>query len=305
MFTALLSGFFVALDYALLDIAMSASFFSDTNSGALAPHIVNFYHVFLASVILFIYICARREVSGIKGLFHCKGGRLILLSAFIGGSVGNTCYVLAVYYIGAGPAAAISALFPAVGGLISHFLLKEHMSRLQIFGLLLSVCAVFLLGLLSGSGGAHADPRGFPFAVICCLSWALDPILFAMGNKEAAASRGISVFARHCSSAIVAGAIILPAVRGWKTAIEIIPHRPMLLIFLAAIILSIVYFLFFSAVEKIGPTKAMSLNITYTAWAVIFAFLFMNVIPSKQSLALSFLIVAGSLVASINIKRKK
>ena len=118
-------------------------------------------------------------------------------------------------------------------------------------------------------------------------------------------TQGQALLVRQTLSAIVCGFIILPLLRGWEYTVLVFSDRSTLYILLGAIFLTTSYLCYYRAILKIGATKAMALNITYTAWAIVFSLLLMNTIPSTKNILCSILILGGSLGASIGPVKAK
>jgi len=158
---------------------------------------------------------------------------MVLLSSLLGGPVGMSAYVAAVHYAGPALASAVSALFPAVGALLAWVLLKERLRKVQVLGLSVSVTGVALLGLGYGPEGGKNVPLGFVFALICCVSWALETVLFSWGIRRTGLTLGQALLLRQTVSAAACGGIILPLLRGWEETLSVLPvfHRllPLLL----------------------------------------------------------------------------
>ena len=75
-------------------------------------------------------------------------------------------------------------------------------------------------------------------------------------------------------SAIVYAIIILPALQGWNICVDLFEHqniKTLMFIVLAAFCATVSYLFYYRAIAKIGVSKAMALNITYTAWAMFFS----------------------------------
>ena len=58
------------------------------------------------------------------------------------------------------------------------------------------------------------------------------------------------------------------------------------------------YLCYYATIRRLGPSLAMTLNITYVAWAFIFEFLFLRKIPQAESIFCSSLILTGAFVTA-------
>ena len=134
--------------------------------------------------------------------------------------------------------------------------------------------------------------------VICCVGWASEAVICAYGLKDPGITDEQALQIRQVTSAVCYGILILPIIRGWGFTMEILPSIPVLIISLAACAGTASYLLYYRAITRIGPAKAMALNITYSAWAMMFAFLLMQEIPKGKSIICAVMILMGSITAA-------
>jgi len=84
---------------------------------------------------------------------------------------------------------------------------------------------------------------------------------------------------RQTTSAVVYGLIILPVLKGWGfTASLLTPATGWLIptIVIAGLFATVSYLFYYKAIAKIGASKAMALNVTYCAWAIVFTVLILG-----------------------------
>ena len=62
------------------------------------------------------------------------------------------------------------------------------------------------------------------------------------------------------------------------------------------------YLFYYKAINKIGASKAMALNITYCAWAILFGFLFLQESVSLKNMISAIVIIGGSIIAASDVK---
>ena len=56
--------------------------------------------------------------------------------------------------------------------------------------------------------------------------------------------------------------------------------------------------MYYRAITKIGATKAMALNITYSAWSIVFALLLLGTLPTVTSVIFGIVLIGSSLIAA-------
>jgi drug/metabolite transporter (DMT)-like permease len=213
-----------------------------------------------------------------------------------------TGYVLSIKYIGAAYTAIISALFPAIGALLSYLFLKEKMKINQMIGLVFSIGGVIVLGYTSGGDGVSNGFIGVLFALLCVLGWGAEAVIIAYGLKDPDISDEQAYHIRQMTSALFYGVIILPILKGWKIALEIIPTSVTGIILISALFGTASYLFYYKAIHKIGASKAMALNITYSAWAIIFGYVLLQETVSMKDIVCALVIISGSIVAGGDIR---
>ena len=306
MFEGLLSGIFWALDTVILGIALAMTPFVSTEQAIfLAPFASTFVHDFCSGVWMLIYMGVKKEYGKVIKALKTKSGKYIMLGALLGGPIGMSGYVAAIKFIGPAYTAIISALYPALGALLAYIFLKEKMSKIQLAGLGVSILGVIGLSYVS-DGGARPENLvvGFLCALLCVFGWAGEAVICAYGMKDPDVSDEQALQIRQITSAVFYGAIILPIIAGWKFTISIIPTTIAPVILLAALFGTVSYVMYYRAINKLGPAKAMALNITYTAWSIVFALILLKQVPSVRSIIFGIIVIAGSFVAANGIRLK-
>lgn len=303
MFEGLLSGIFWALDTVILGIALAMTPFVSTEQAIfLAPFVSTFVHDFCSGIWMLIYMGIKKEYGKVIKALKTKSGKYIMLGAILGGPIGMSGYVAAIKFIGPAYTAIISALYPALGALLAYLFLKEKMSKIQLLGLGVSLLGVIGLSYVS-DGGARPENLvvGLFCALLCVFGWAGEAVICAYGMKDPDVSDEQALQIRQITSAVFYGAIILPIIAGWGLTISIVPTRTAGIIVLAALFGTISYVMYYRAINKIGPAKAMAMNITYTAWAIVFALVLLKEMPSVKSIICGIIVICGSFVAANGI----
>lgn len=305
MFEALFAGLLWGLDTVILGVALSLSSFVRTEQAIfLAPFISTFIHDLSSSLWMIIYMGIKKQYGKVIQALKTKSGKYIVLAAMVGGPIGMTGYVLSIKYIGAAYTAIISALFPAVGAFLSYLFLKEKMKTHQIIGLAFSIGGVIMLGYKPGGSEVNNASIGFLFALLCVFGWAAEAVIIAYGLKDPEISNEQALQIRQMTSAIFYGIIILPILKGWGITLEIIPTNTSGIILASALFGTISYLFYYKAINKIGASKTMSLNITYCAWSIAFGYLLLKEAMVVKDIFCAIVIISGSLIAGGDIKEK-
>lgn len=303
MLEGLLSGFFWGLDTVIIGVALAMSPFATTEQAVLlAPFVSTFIHDLFSSLWMAIYMGIKKQSKEFLRALKTKGGKYVVLAALVGGPIGMTGYVLSIKYIGAGYTAIISSLYPAVGAFLSYIFLKEKMRIDQMLGLAVSVGGIIVLGYTPGGSPKENLLIGFLFALMCVFGWAAEAVIIAYGLRDAEINDEQALQIRQLTSAIFYGIIILPLMKGWGTTLTILPTMTSAIILASALFGTTSYLFYYKAINKIGATKAMALNVTYSAWSIVFGFLLLSETISTKEIICALVIISGSIVAGGDIK---
>ena len=302
MITGLLSGIFWALDTVIIGIALSSAVFNNSKEIILfAPFISTFLHDFSSSIWLLIYVFIKRQFNLFKMALLSKAGRFIALGAIFGGPIGMSCYIAAIKNIGPGYTAVISSMYPALGAFFAHIFLKEKMNLIQILGLVISILGIIVLGYNPVLQEYNNFTIGIVFAVLCCVGWASEAVICAYGMRDPNVNNEQALQIRQLISAISYIFIIILVLDCLEYTVEIIKSEVSPIIIIAALCGTVSYLCYYKAIMVLGAAKAMPLNITYSAWAILFSLIFLQVVPDIKSIVCGVVIIIGSIIASTDI----
>lgn len=295
----IISGFMWALDTVLIGIVLSRSVFVSSEYVILiAPLISTFLHDLLSSVWVALYLLFRGELKDALASIKTKSGKFVLLGGLLGGPVGMTSYILAIKYLGSSYAAPFSAIYPAVGALFAFILLRDRLAPRNWLGLITSIFFIFLLGY-TGEGEIASGNYwlGILFILLCISGWGMESTIVAYGMKDDEITPDQSLLLRQMVSAFTYGFIILPFIKdGYSLAYEAVISKELLFILFIAFAGSVSYLCYYKAIDAIGPTRAMGLNISYSAWAIILGFFIVGSPMTFKMLFFSIMIIIGSVM---------
>ncbi len=289
MFAGIVAGVTWALETVILGIALAMSPFCSTEQAIfLAPFVSTFLHDACSAVWSLIYNGVRGNLGNVWKAFKTKSGKWVVAAAVIGGPVGMTGYVMAVNYMGASIGAVASAIFPAIGSVLAYLFLKEKMKWYQW---------IFLVLTLLGVYGLSYDPTlniqnfwlGLLGALMCAFGWGIEAVVLAKCLKDPEVTDEYALQIRQTTSALVYGIVILPLIGGWKFTVGLFTAGTGWLlptIVIAALMATVSYLFYYKAIAQIGASKAMALNVTYSAWAIVFSALWTLILGGKAELSL-------------------
>ena len=279
MFAGIVAGITWAIETIVLGIALAMSPFCSTEQAIfLAPFVSTFLHDACSAIWATAYNGVRGNLKNVWKAFKTKSGKWVVAAAVIGGPIGMTGYVLAVNYMGASIGAVASAVFPAIGSILAYIFLKEKMKWHQW---------IFLVFTLLGVYGLSYSPElqiqnfwlGLLGAAMCAFGWGIEAVILAKCLNDPEVLDEYALQIRQTTSALTYGIIILPVLKGWGfTASLFSAETGWLLptIAIAALFATVSYLFYYKAIAQIGASKAMALNVTYCAWAIVFTVLILR-----------------------------
>lgn len=308
MTAGVLAGVTWALETVILGIALQMSpLSSDGRIAFLAPFIATFLHDAFSAGYMLLYNIVRGNARSLFAVCKKKTVLWLILSSAIGGPVGMTGYVMAVRYMGASVGAVASAIYPAIGAVLACLFLKEKNKWYQWIFLALTLLGV--LGI-SYSPGLQMENvwLGLLGAFMCAFGWGIEAVILAKCFKDDGIKNEYALNIRQVVSALIYGALILPVIGGWKPTVGLLARGEGLLlsvIAIAALCATLSYMLYYRAIAAIGAAKAMALNITYTAWAILFTVVLLGDLSVLNPMTLTFapMIVICGFFAATDIKQ--
>ena len=273
MLTGIFAGITWALETVILGIALGMSPMVSTEQAILlAPFVGTFLHDVCSALFIFLYNAIRGNLRSLWNTLKTRDLKWLILASCIGGPVGMTGYVLAVGNMGASVGAVASAVYPAIGTVLAFFFLKERVRWYQWIFLIFTLLGVYGLSY-SPSVNIENFWLGLLGAFLCAFGWGIEAVILAKCLKNPEIKNECALAVRQTTSALVYGIMILPILGGWDfTAALFAGDTGMLLptIAAAALCATVSYLFYYKTIAKVGAAKAMALNITYTAWAIVF-----------------------------------
>ena len=279
------------LDTVLMSLVLAMTPFLPDEAVFLAPFVTAFLHDAFSTIWTFLYLAAKRQLSSLFKAMKTKSALFVVIAALMGGPVGMTGYLLAVKLIGPSYTAIISSLYPAVGAILSYFILKEKLNKKAWIGLVFAIIGVTVLGYSSGESGISVV--GFLCAFLCVIGWGSECVICAYGMKGDEVSSEFALQIRQLTSAIVYGVLIIPIVGGIGLSVEVLRTNVIWWIAGTALSGTVSYLFYYNAIYRIGPTRAMGLNITYVVWSIVFDRFINGTEISIKTVLCSLMVIAG------------
>ena len=294
----MISGIIGAISWSLETVVIGIALSKSSLCGVfLAPFVSTFIHDTFSAIFVSLYNLFRGNIKNVwKALMHTKTGKYVIVGALIGGPIGMTGYVLCVNYLGASIGAVASAIYPAIGSVLAFIFLKEEMPWYRWVLLIITLMGVYLL-----SYSPQLNIRDFWIGIIgvlmCSFGWGIEAVILAKCMQDPEMKDEYALQIRQIISAIINGCVVLPIVGGCKFTMHLVMNDAEWIlptIALAALFATISYLFYYKAIYKIGASKAMALNVTYTAWSIFF-----TVVLLRDMSVLSPLVIVCAIVVIV------
>ena len=309
MLFGVIAGISWGLETFVLGIALSMTpFVSDQQALFLAPFVSTFLHDLCSAIFSCAYNGVRGQLPAVIKALKSDVGKYVMLAGLIGGPIGMTGYVLTIKYMGASIGAVASAVFPAIGAVLACIFLKEKMKWYRWILLIITLLGVYGLSY-SPDLSISNFWLGIVGALMCSFGWGIEGVILAKCFTSPDVKNEYALQIRQTTSALIYAIIILPVIKGWglTTKLFIYPDFRYVLpiIALAALFATISYFSYYKAISKVGVSKAMALDISYVAWAMIFTVLFKKdySVLSPITIICALLVVVCGILAATDFKQ--
>lgn len=307
----ILAGAFSGLSWgidALLISFVLLALGSDTLSTTLT---VSMLHDGFAALWLLFLLLLRGRLKEIRIALKQRDALYCMLGALLGGPIAMTCYLLSIATAGVAVTTTVTACYPLLGAALSVLILKEKVGRRTWIGLSLCLVGIALTAYSpeEGSMGSFAW-NSLLFAGLAAVGWASESVVCAYGMRADGIAPPTALLIRESTSAI-AYLVIISVFTFWINGAEAESlqqlftfSRPTALLLLTAFIGMSSFLAWYTAIDTIGPARALGLNVTYSVWGVILAALFLDQPPSLWVLLGSLIILLGVCYGSLSSKNE-
>lgn len=301
--TGILSGATWGLDAVMLGVVMVMAPFVENPVLLIAGGVLcSALHDVFSAIWLFGYMGYKGRLGELGSAIKTKDGRWCALAAVFGGPLAMTFYTLAISTGGAALAASVTAIYPLLGTALAVFILKERTGIQTWIGLIICVIGIIIIGW-SPAGMENVNiSLGVMLALIAAIGWATEGVLCGYGMKGGEVDPYIALLIRYATSATVYIFIVSPIFGGGFVnagigIAAIFSYTPCwILLSITALVGMLSFLCWYTAIDNIGATKGLCLNVTYSFWSVCFTLLLSIFLPEYFSGALSWIIAIGSIL---------
>ena len=299
MWQGIFSGFLWASDTVL----MNTVFMNDITLAVL-PLIMAGIHDLISVFVITIILGLSRNVHHVIRDIHSKGAKFIGMAALLGGPIGLSAYILAIYFLGPFLVCVITSLYPAIGSVLANLFLGERRKVYQWIALGISIGAVIFLGITYDSAIQNIW-LGLVAAIICAVAWGSEAVICSWTLGKYNLQDTSALWIRQGSSAVVSTMIVGGLMLGGlsiDTVGDLILDKVNWLV-VAATCGALSYMFYYKSISNIGASRAMAVNSSYSGFAILINVLVWGIVPTYQEIILGVLIVGGGIVSAYDYKK--
>lgn len=289
------SGMLWGLDTVILSIALATSAFGHLTG---SPLVTAALHDSLCALLMLIVMAGSGQLGDTRRGWATSHGKAVSAAALLGGPIGMFGYALAIENLGAGYTAILSTFYPALGTFLATGLLKEQMRRRQLLALAVAILAIIVVGSSSLEDAPGSTLLGAIGATMCILGWGSEAVILAWAMRDKRVDNHVALHIRQTTSALAYLLFVIPITGNLDSLSRVMFTPGTAIIAGAAVAGTISYLCYYRAIHTIGAARAMAINISYSAWAVIFAFILTAVIPAPIEITGCIVILISTVLAA-------
>ncbi|WP_051617396.1 DMT family transporter [Prevotella sp. HUN102] len=308
--TGIGSGMTWGLDTVLIGTAMACSpFVNDPVLLLAGAFVCSMLHDFFAALWMLLFMGFKGELKNLIPAFKIKDAWFCILGAVFGGPLAMSFYMMAIGEGGPALTATVTAIYPLLGSAMAVFILKERIQMQGWIGLLICIFGIILVGYLPNDNSQINISNGIMLSLIAAIGWATEAVVCGYGMKNDKISPQMALLIRELTSALAYIVLIVPIMSGafqagFQGVSAVISDNTAILLIVAAAFVGVSSFLmWYTSINSIGAAKALCFNVTYSFWAVVFTFIFLQSELTLNIVIGSILIISGVTVATL-VKRK-
>lgn len=301
MLNALLSGIFWGADTSFMGyyFSMYSIYFMVP---LLFPIFITFIHDMVSALLINISILITGRLKAVITDIKKAKSKYIWLGSFLGGPIGMCSFILAIEYAGPAITAIISSIYPAVGLFFAYILLKEKRKPYQVVALFIAIAFIIALGFID-EDHTNRSVMGIILALVCACAWGSEAVLCSYGMKSGEISNLSAICIRQNLSMITYGTLMTLYFVFFHYGESIDFNSSLAYIGMAAIFGSTSYYCYYRALATIGVSRAMALNISYTAFSAIFSYLLFGIELTISQMLIGFCIVVSGLISAYDFEK--
>lgn len=290
---ALLSGVCWGADGVVLGVALSMAPFVGA-AALVAPLAAAALHDILATGWMVAFNATTGRLRQLPRSLASRQGLILCAAAVIGGPVAMSGYLFGIKFASAAYALALTAIYPAVGAVLSRIFLREHVTRRGWLGIAVTVTGAVIATYTPPGGEMPHFYLGIGLAVVATLGWGIEGVLAIHAMKVV--EPVVAGTLRMATSAVVYLAVVLPLVGGLRVLGSAFGSAGLWVVLGASAAGAASYLTYYAANHLVGASRAMPINALYAVWAIVFSVVLTGLHPTVQLVAGVLITFAGAVL---------
>ncbi len=271
----------------------------------LAPIVGAAMHDGFAGLWLFLYNLATGRAAEYMRVLKTKPGRIVVLGAMCGGPIAMSGYLVGAGMASLPYALAVVACNPAVGVILASIILKEKIVPRVWLGIILCIAGAIVINWFPPEGDYPMFYLGIGISLLATFGWGAEGFLSTFGMDMV--DPDIAIGIREKASFVVYMIVVVPLVAvflgvglffGWEIFAISFTTKSIIFLAIASFLGGLSYLTWYRALNMTGVARAMSLNITYALWAIIFTALF-GMIGIMDPVSMSKTLIIGAVMITL------
>jgi drug/metabolite transporter (DMT)-like permease len=246
--------------------------------------------------------CLRRGLGKIVRLVASREAGAVVACSILGGPVFMGAYVASMVLAGPSTALTLTATYPVFGAVLADRLLRQRLTGLGWLA---------VGGTTVGAALTVFDAGSSPSGVVALLG-----LVLALAGAAAVALEGVLAYKvmitadpeavlvlRQLIAAVLFAIAVVAVPGGPATASALTRPDIGSIILVAGAIGGYSYAVWYRAMRKIGVAEAMTLNITYAMWGILFGWLIAQTSAGPFALIGCVVVVAGACLTILSGRR--
>ncbi len=196
-------------------------------------------------------------------------------------------FSIAVIYIDASIEVVLNSTSPMFAALFAYILLKKRLSKVQLVGLITGIIGVAIVSSVSLSG---ASIQVILSILACLLAASLYGFSGVFIKKHAS---HIESKMMTMGSLLFAGLAVLPFSFSHGIVGDVTPSIIVLLLTFGVVGTAVTYLMYFALIKQVGATKALTVTYLMPSFGVLWAYLFVDEVPTLNIYIGTVVIFAG------------
>lgn len=298
IFLGLIAGALWGLDGVLMGIYFHETLLKEGESIIVLSIVGACIHDGLAALWIFIKNVMSNKGHLYKEVFRKISLKYLVVGSVLGGPIGMTGNLLGIQFSGASYTSGITSSYPVLGAVLGMIFLKEKINFKGIVGIFTAVLGAVVISYTPPNNTNYLYFYiGIGCAVFAVIGWALEGVISTYCMKYIDSDIAIGIREMYSFFTYLIIMAILFFFKG-EILTDYIDYKYLYIVVLASVVGAFSFLCWYRSMKILGVSIAMSLNITYALWAVLFCVLLTG-LKLTENLVIGIVIIAVGTIFTI------